>query len=383
MPLRILIISDPIAPPSYAPRVTSMHRYLTEAGHDVVLEAGQLPERKSLCRFVGDKLWWHSDRAFCRRLLHTYAADRFDVILCTSYYYFPLFTAQRLSRRWGIPYVVDLRDIVEQWGKAGYFTTAMPHLLGLEKLFARCYERHNLRLRNRVLRHAKAVTTVSPWHRDYLQTLTSAPVHLIYNGFDESELAFAAQPADRFSVAFIGRIMNLRLRQPHLLFEAVGEMLRRGEISADTFSLDFYAEPEQQDALTQLATHFGAADCLRWHGYIDRAELSDVMVRSSVLLALGCPPEDEQHGILGTKVFEAIGVEKPLLLVPSDEDSLAALIRETGIGFAARTADEVRSFLLQQYAEWQPQGYTRQTIDHRADFSRRAEALQMAEILRS
>lgn len=379
MPTRILIISDPIAPPSYAPRVMSMFRYLQEAGHDVVLESGELT-RRSRWQWIGDKLWGQNDSEFAKRLLLKYSRDRFDVFLCSTYYYFPLRTAERLSKAWGIPYVVDLRDIVEQWGTKPYFTTKLPHLLGLEIVFA-WYERKNLRLRNRVMDGAKAVTTVSPWHQQHLQSLTSTPVHLIYNGYDEEEMGFEKQETRTFSIAFIGRFISLTLRQPQMLLEALGEMIEEGAITDGEWHLDFYAEAEKEAEVRALARMYGIATSIKWHRFISRSELCDIMAESSVLLALGCPPEDGQHGILGTKVFEAMGVEKPLLLVPSDEDSLAELIRESGIGIAARDKEEVKTFLRQKYQEWKQKGYTRQSIADKERFSRKREAHQMKEIL--
>jgi len=381
MPLKILILSDPIAPPSYAPRVMSMFRYLQVAGHDVVLEAGELPKKHSLWQFVGDKLWSRTDRDFGKKILGKYPNGRFDIILCTTYYYFPLLTAERLSKAWGIPYVVDLRDIVEQWGTASYFTTKLPNLLGLEKILAKWYEQKNLRMRNRIMNGAKAVTTVSPWHRDHLQSLTTTPVHLVYNGYDEEEMHFEPQPSEVFSIAFIGRIIRLHLRQPHLLLEAVGEMLKDGEIDTKTWSIDFYAEPDKEQEVRALACQYGAENLVHWHGFVGRDQLNRLMADTSVLLALGCPPRDGQHGILGTKVYEAIGVEKPLLLVPSDEDSLATLIRETGIGCAARDKEEIKAFLKERYAEWRKQGYTRTTISGKDVFSRQQEAKQIEKIL--
>lgn len=358
-----------------------MFRYLKEAGQDVVLEAGELRENPSLWQFVGDKVWQQADRDFARKLQQKYPKGRFDVILCSTYYYFPLLSAKKLSKVWDIPYVVDLRDIVEQWGKASYFTTKLPRLGGLERILARWYELRNLRMRNHVMDGAKAVVTISPWHQQHLQSLTHTSVHLIYNGYDEEEMHFEAKQTKVFSIAFIGRIMSLNLRQPHMLLQAMGEMLREGEIESTEWHIDMYAENEREEEVRTLARQYGAEQLVHWHSFVPREKLHGIMAESSVLLALGCPPEEEQHGILGTKVFEAIGVEKPLLLVPSDEDSLAELIRETGIGCAARDKEEVKTFLREQYAEWKEKGYTRKCIEKKAQFSRKNEAQQILDTL--
>lgn len=358
-----------------------MYRYLKEVGQDVVLEAGELREKPSLWQFVGDKLWQQADWEFAKMLIEKYPKGRFDVILCSTYYYFPLLTAEKLSKAWGIPYVVDLRDIVEQWGKASYFTTKLPRLGGLEEIAARWYEQRNLKMRNRVMDGAKTVVTISPWHQQHLQSLTRTHVNLIYNGYDEEEMHWEARQTEVFSIAFIGRFMSLELRQPHMLLEALGEMLQAGEINTKEWRLDIYAEAEKEEEVRQLARQFGAEQLVAWHAFVPRKELGKIMAESSVLLALGCPPEEGQHGILGTKVFEAIGAEKPLLLVPSDEDSLAELIRETGIGCAARDKEEVKNFLREQYAEWKKNGYTRNCVKKKELFSRKNEAQQMLDTL--
>ena len=128
----------------------------------------------------------------------------------------------------------------------------------------------------------------------------------------------------------MGRLISLQLRQPQLLFRAVSEL----DIPVQ---LDFYSEPDLAEEL--------------------------------------------QHGILGTKVFEAIGIEKPFMLIPSDEENLAQLISETGIGIAASDIEEIKTFITQQYQQWQQDGYTRCTIEDKSRFSRTYQARLMEDIL--
>lgn len=347
----------------------------------MTLESGVLPKRQSALAHIADKLFLTWEKQFTRQLSHRYQPGSFDAILCSTYYYFPLLTALRLSRKWHIPFYADLRDIAEQWGTMDYFTTKLPRLGGLEKVAGKLYERRFIRLRNRILRQASAVTTVSPWHRDWLQRFTPSPVTCIYNGYDEREFAPENRKTNLFRVSFFGRIISLSLRQPHLLLQAAGELLREGQIDADNFSLDFYCEPELRSSLEALAQQYGAAECLHCGAYFPRTELREHLAESSVLVALGAAAGNGQHGILGTKIFEAIGMEKPFVLVPSDQDSMAELIAQTGIGIAAEDTAQLKSFLLDQYATWQKQGFTRQPVTHKEIFSRRYQARQMEEII--
>jgi hypothetical protein len=81
-----------------------------------------------------------------------------------------------------------------------------------------------------------------------------------------------------------------------------------------------------------------------------------------------------------TKFFEAIGVEKPVLCVRSDQGCLAQVIKETNAGIAANSVEEVKSFITLKYKEWQEKGFTRQPILARHQFSRENQAKQFVEI---
>ena len=84
-----------------------------------------------------------------------------------------------------------------------------------------------------------------------------------------------------------------------------------------------------------------------------------------------------------TKLFEAIGTQKPVLCVRSDEDCLERCISKSGIGVAARTADEAERFLLEQFGQWKEKGFTRAAVTPQAMelYSRRNQTGQFAELL--
>jgi hypothetical protein len=83
---------------------------------------------------------------------------------------------------------------------------------------------------------------------------------------------------------------------------------------------------------------------------------------------------------MGTKFFENIGVEKPVLCVRSDEECLAQVIAQTNAGLAATTVEEVEHFLLNKYNEWLRNGYTRQAVTNKHLFSRQHQAEQFIHI---
>ena len=85
-----------------------------------------------------------------------------------------------------------------------------------------------------------------------------------------------------------------------------------------------------------------------------------------------------------TKFFEALGVEKPVLCVESDEECLAQVIRQTKAGLSATDTDQVAAFIEKKYAEWQEKGFTRQAVDiqEKKRFSRQAQARRWEQIFK-
>ncbi len=81
-----------------------------------------------------------------------------------------------------------------------------------------------------------------------------------------------------------------------------------------------------------------------------------------------------------TKFFEALGVEKPVLCVRSDEECLANVINQTNAGLAATNVEEIQTFICEKYHEWQKNGFTRQAVINKEQFSREKQAQQFEQL---
>jgi hypothetical protein len=90
--------------------------------------------------------------------------------------------------------------------------------------------------------------------------------------------------------------------------------------------------------------------------------------------------ENGTHGIMGTKFYEILGVEKPCLCLNSDEECLADAITKTHAGLAANNVEEVKAFILEKYHEWQQNGFTHQRVVNKEQFTRQHEAAQFEQL---
>ncbi len=392
MSKQILILCEAIAPPAFTPRVLTLAQYLQHQGWQCTIlteECEQQAFNTDICpiyqmpayhNLLADKLFYAKDQALYRYAVAHLDMSRFDLIFCSTYYYFPLLAAKQLAQRYHLPLVVDLRDIAEQWGNQPYFTRRLTPCKVLDYCIGKLYERKQLRLRNRILHFANAVTSVSPWHQQLLAQY-NPHTHLIYNGYDEQHFVAKDVKTPFFQIAYLGKLYSTSLRDPRLLFAALQSLLAQGLIDPQLLRVRFHIDPDGQAQLHQLLQSYNLNQVIDIQGYIPRSEILDVMHQSSVLLVLTTQSTPQgTHGIMGTKFFENIGVEKPVLCVRSDEECLAQVIAQTNAGLAATTVEEVEHFLLNKYNEWLRNGYTRQAVTNKHLFSRQHQAEQFIHI---
>ena len=399
MSKRILILCDTIAPPAFAPRVVTLCRHLCRAGMDCAvfsdLEEQAEPfsapfgewyatkyyHRFPHLRYLADKLFGARERHFQTFIEKTVHVADFDAIVCTTCYYFPLQTTLRLAQKYHKPFIVDLRDIAEQWGDVPYRTHSISHLPWLDKWLHRGFVATNLLIRNKVLAAANDVVTISPWHKDVLSRF-NPNTHLIYNGFDEQDFIPKNEKSDKFVISYSGKLYNTRFRDPRLLFAALQDLLRNQQILRKDIELVFHIDQGSIEQMRQLIADYGLQDIASVSGYIPKAQLLPLLHRSSVLLVLTCKSTPNgAHGIMGTKFFEALGVEKPVLCVRSDEECLAQVIQLTNAGLAATNVEDVKTFIRDKYHEWQTNGFTHQPVRDKHIFTRQYQAKQFESII--
>ena len=392
MAKRILILCEAIAPPAYSPRIITLVEYLqaqgwhceiaTEMDNDRLFKNNcctihQMPTYRNL---MADKLFGAKEKALYRYVKRQVDVASFDLILCASYYYFPLQSAMRLAKKYHLPLVVDLRDITEQWGKLDYYTRAFIGIKMIDDVAKKIYTYFNTRSRNQVLRYATAVTTVSPWHQETLSQ-HNTNTRLIYNGFDTNMFYPKNEPTSTFDIAFIGKYYAHYAQCPTLLFSALQQLVTAKQIDNHHVRVLFYTNEAGQQAFTSLAKQYHLEHVVTAEGYIPRSELVKKMHQSSILMILTTPAkENGTHGIMGTKFYEILGVEKPCLCLNSDEECLAEAIKQTNAGLAATNIEDVKAFVLEKYQEWKQNGYTHQQVINKEQFTRQHEAEQFEQL---
>lgn len=353
---KLLVVSDPPAAPGYLPRLRYLCDYLVRKGCDVTLlteayepllfehsypiETIRMYSGGTLDWFI-KTVWtlltdWHN-RVFARKALSVLHGG-YDAVICTAFSDFPLGAAQRIAKHLNVPLICDIRDLDEQVDDSRY---QYKHQSRWLMPFRRIYRAVHIRRRNQVLRAANAITTVSPWHAEFIKQF-NPNVHIVYNGFDEKQFYPKDIPTDPFTITYIGSLFEWQ--QPAL------------------------------EKVRQAITETGLPIRLEVHTPnkepIEYQQMGDAIHKSSIMIVLTAT---HTHGMLTTKFYEALGCEKPILCVPSDKGALAELIAYTNAGIATDDSEAIKAFITEQYKAWQNHGFTRQATRHRNEFTREAQ----------
>lgn len=393
----ILVLADGFAAPSYTPRLRFLCQYLSKHGyrvqvvtehihpllfeHDYPIEEIAVYHGKGLLGMVDwaiknilSLLFDYKNRYFSRQVENMFGHQAWDIVFCTTFHTFPLRAAVTFAHKHHIPVVLDLRDIIEQ-APANHQDYLAHHSAWLSP-FVRPFQNINRRRRNRWLSKANAVTCVSPWHKQMLKSI-NPDTHLIYNGFDETVFSPVHCPSPAFILSYTGKYFGLPMQDIRPLLEALQSI----DIP---YRFEIHTQPEGKKRLLPLLQQYGLGAHCSLGDYIPLSQTIDLYHRSSIIIALSNKAADNNvHGMMTTKFFEALGVEKPLLLVRSDEECLAQTMAYTNAGLAATSKEEIKQFILTRYQEWLTKGVTHQRVQHKDEFTRQHQAEQFEQIFLS
>jgi glycosyltransferase involved in cell wall biosynthesis len=249
-----------------------------------------------------------------------------DMILATGSPFAAFELAERLSERFDCPYVLDYRD---PW-------TGNPHAI-------RPPRPATIRKEARLLAGSVAVTIVSPsWALAMDDRFNIGPkLHVVTNGYDPEELT-GVQPHDfgHFAIVYTGSFYP-----PKRVVSPVMAALKRLKETVDSKAPEWYFHyfGGGVNHVREEAQRSGVMGRVVLHGSVPRAEALSAVRGAGVAVVITSVTNSttmEDNGIMTGKIFEALGLGTPILLVaPSGSD--AKSIAETTELVQSFTGDEV------------------------------------------
>ena len=319
IPAEAEIVKRPICEPY------GIYRKLTGSKGQIKIEANPGGDgKKSLLKkismwirgnfFMPDPrcLWIRPSVRFLKRYLKEHPVD---VIVSTGPPQSMHLIARKVSLATGIPWVADFRD---PWTKIFYFK----HLM-----LSRRAERKHHRLEQSVLDDASAVVAVSPLVQEDFARMTSTPVHLVTNGYDESDYLESVTPDGNFNVVHTGLLTAEG--NPVELWQALGSKCLADKAFTEKFRLILAGRTDEK--VLQSISEAGLTPYLTNLGYIDHDKAVREQRKATVLI-LPIREEPETKAILPGKLFEYLAARRPILGVGTKEGAMASVLQETQAG---------------------------------------------------
>ena len=299
------------------------------------------------------------------------AGEKFDAVLTSSPPHSTQLIGLELQRRHGLRWLADLRD---PWTDI-YYTKDLHRTAPAAWLDAR-YERQ-------VLTRADVVLVTSPeterLFRRKLPDLAKGKIVVLPNGYDEANFQRpSAPPTDCLRLTHTGTI-SARYRIENLL-RAVAECQQRFPLVP--WRLRFVGQVDA--GVREQVAAAGLAEVAEFLPFVPHQQSVGYLLASSALL-MAIPDVDLNLGILPGKIFEYLAARKPVLCVGPAGSDADHILRKAGAGQALPYDDyQLMLTTLQRLArQWQQSPNLDLRYTKPAQYSRRAQAARLAELVRA
>jgi glycosyltransferase involved in cell wall biosynthesis len=256
-----------------------------------------------------------------------------DVILATGSPFASFALAKRLSDRLGCPFVLDYRD---PWTKNMHAFSRVPQRV--------------IQQERRLLGQCAAATVVSAsWAKAMQESAgLGSRLHVIPNGYDPQELD-GIEPFrfGHFAIVYTGVFYP-----PKRVISPVMSALRELKATMDNACPPWYFHyyGAEEGHVREEAVKLGVIEKVVFHGRVPRREALSAVKGANVAVVITSVSNEDSfadRGMIPAKIFEALGLHTPILLICPAGSDAAEIVRKTATGavFSAAEPTEISNFL--------------------------------------
>jgi len=306
---------------THDPRVSAEAASLTEADYDITVLAwdrkGTLPReevrngvrivrvrntlgmRLRLYDFFRLRPFW---RLAARRALALHAATPFAVVHCHDFDTLP--AGVRFKERTHVPLIYDAHEV-------------FPYLLELSR--ARRWAPKFEQMERGLVPHADLVIAAGPGHRDYVQSMTRAPIVVVTNSKPLASKGYEPPARERMTVVYYGGLDPSRLLVP----------LAELAVEDGSFDVEIAGEGPLSGRIRELAAK--SRGHLRYLGLIPMEEVVERTRASDVVFSVFDPTRRLNRVGAPNKLFEALAAGRPVLVAKGTWAATAVEAAECGL----------------------------------------------------
>lgn len=170
------------------------------------------------------------------------------------------------------------------------------------------------------------------------------------NGFDSNDFPkVEAKPNEKFTLTYTGSMYGRR--NPASLFAAIEKLIQSNAISKDDFKLRFVGRFGNE--VYEMFEKAGFKDSIEIIGYVPHEKSIEYLLQSDSLLLI-VDESKESEEIVPGKVYEYIGVGKPIIAIAPNNSAIASLMNDTASGEVAHQSeiDKIANIFIRYYDNW-------------------------------
>ena len=300
------------------------------------------------------------------KFLKSYLKDHpVDVIVTTGPPQSMHLIGLELSEATGVPWVADFRD---PWTKMFYFK----HLGLTPNSEAKHHD-----LEKKVLDGATRVISVSPMVQKDFKEMTSTPVELITNGFDEEDFNRQFDFDEFFNITHTGLFASDG--NPDALWGALSDKCREDKEFRAILRIRLAGKTDRE--IINSVKKAGLESNLVDLGYQSHEVAVREQLNASVLI-LPLRKEPEYEAVLPGKLFEYLASRRPVLGIGQTDGAMARIVRDTGSGVVYDWDEEnkIKAYIDFCWEEFK-NGELRDNSSDISVYSRRSLTRRLAALL--
>ncbi len=275
-----------------------------------------------------------------------------------------------LNKKLGIKWIADYRD-------AWYTQELSAKRKGINWLIAQLQAFSE----KKWIKSACCITSVSDLYTNRISAFVNKPGHTIMNGYHDVDLFPDAQPdKTKFTLVYNGSLFDSQPIEPFI--NAIRRLLADSaiQLKIEVIFPGINYDMAQTKRVSKLIEGFTEAfillDRLPHDRVIELQKKADLLL----MFAYG-----NMKGIPSSKLYEYIGLRKPIVLYPNDHDIIEQTLKEVGCGYICQSEAELFELLKSLILAKQNNNSIRLVINEEAvaKYSREQQTAKLARLLSS
>lgn len=296
---------------------------------NIPVETVSVTPNESLLKISSNLAWKNAYKKVAEKILKE---EQIDGIFITGgpFHYFNL--GSYFNKRYDVPYILDFRDPwyrsdVDNFSIKGRISNKIESFL----------EHRSVSRASLIINVTESLTEE---YRNRYANISQDKFVTIYNGYDDS---INLDPNDKniddskdtLNLGIFGKFAYYNGGHLDLLLETIKKV--QPYLNKD---INIYYLGTEKEILSK-AKEYSLSDNIRYIGYVDYSEGMKILAQMDALLLNNRAKEN-----LGTKVFDYIYLNKPILAFSSTDSEIGKLMNNFQNGFVVSTEEELKEALI-------------------------------------